>query len=980
MQQKRPRDGRLSTVRQGLLAGLSLAALTGVAYAQDANEDEIVVTGSRIRQNPLEAGRPILNLTDEDFERSGLTSIGDFLQRIPSSGGGLNSKVNSSGNFGNPPDGGGVGAGASEIDLRFLGSKRVLVLVDGLRWVNGSSASGVPGATDLNTIPAGAIERIEVLQDGASPIYGSDAIAGVVNFITKRRQDGFAASAQLGAFDDKDGETQQYEISFGASNDRTDIFFAAQYVHQNSVSNADRDISDFPVPTLDQCYFTCSSATPDARLLFTDPNTAIFHNITLSDSFIYSGSNPVYDPLNTGGGTDDFKNFTLADRFNFSPFNFLQVPSERVGFFTQMTHKVSDTINFRGKAVYNSRKSTNQAAPQPIFIGPGAGNLNLLDSASIDVTNPFNPFGFTLDSSNIGPFLARRFIEGGPRHFEQDVDTFYLSGTFDGEFDLGGRTVYWDANALWSQNDASQIATGIVHAGHLVQALGPVSQCTGSCVPFNFFGGPGSITQAMVDFVTFDQHDSSEQEIWDLSLNISSTLFDLPAGGVGFAAGYEHRDQSGRFDPDPVVAAGESADIPASPTAGSFSVDEVYGELNIPVLADTPFFEALDLSFAVRYSDYSTNVSATTFKAGARWQPVDDLTIRGGYTEGFRAATIGELFGTNSRFDATLSDPCSDMLGLGGGVPASAAVVANCIALGVPASGSYVQAGAQLATLTSGSTALTPEKSESWNVGFTYQPSWADNAPMMSQMLFELNYYDIQISNAIQAEDAQFLLNSCANTLDALACAAITRVNGGDVSFISNRLTNIGGIDTKGIDWRVLFDFDETAIGSFRVESLATYLIDFTETNLLASGPVQTSREGTVRGSPTFSYPEFKSTTTASWTFGDLRGQAVGRYISSLTEVCGDFATLPADLGLPASAGCSNPAGDSNKLGSKFYLDLAASYTLPWLEKRAEFTIGVNNILDTDPPACFSCQAAGYDSNTYDVPGQFGYVRLTFRP
>ena len=957
-----------------------MTALSGVAFAQDdtATDDEIVVTGSRIRQDPLAAGRPVLNIDEEALDRSGLSSVGDFLQRLPSSGGGLNSKVNSSGNFGNPPDGGGVGAGASEIDLRFLGSKRVLVLVDGLRWVNGSSASGVPGSTDLNTIPASAIERIEVLQDGASPIYGSDAIAGVVNFITKRRQDGFGASAQLGAFDDSDGETQQYEVSFGASNDRTDIFFAAQYVHQNSVSNADRDISDFPVPTLDQCYDNCSSATPDARLRIIDPNTLQTLNITLADSFVWNGVNPVYNPAapTTGG----FKAFTRADRFNFSPFNFLQVPSERIGFFSQMTHEVSDSINFRAKAVYNQRKSTNQAAPQPIFIGPGAGNLNLLDSASIDVTNPFNPFGFALDSSTINGFIARRFIEGGPRHFEQDVDTFYLSGTLDGKFDLGGRTVYWDANALWSQNDASQIATGIVHAGHLVQALGPISQCTGACTPFNFFGGPGSITQAMVDFVTFDQHDSSEQEIWDLSFNVSADLIDLPAGGLGFAAGYEHRDQSGRFDPDPIVAAGESADIPASPTAGGFSIDEFYGELNAPILADTPFFEALDLSFAIRYSDYSTGVSSTTFKAGARWQPVDDLTIRGGYTEGFRGATVGELFGTNSRFDATLSDPCSDMLGLIGGVPASAAVVANCIASGVNPNGSYVQGGAQLATLTSGSQTLTPEESESWNVGFTYQPSWADSAPMMSQMLFELNYYDISIDNAIQAEDAQFLLNNCANTLDALACATITRVGAGDVSFISNRLTNIGGIDTKGIDWRVVFDFDETSFGTLRVESLATYLIDFTETNQLASGPVETSREGTVRGSPTFSYPEFKSTTTATWTFGDLRGQAVGRYISSLSEVCGDFATLPADLGLPASVGCTNPAGDSNKLGSKFYLDLAASYTLPWVDKRAEFTIGVNNVLDTDPPACFSCQAAGYDANTYDVPGQFGYVRLTFRP
>src|SRR5687768_12201350 len=166
---------------------------------------DIVVTGSRIRRDPLSQAAPIVFVDAEDIAKTGLSSVNDVLQRLPSSGGGLNSKFNNSGNLGNPPDGGGVGAGAAEIDLRYLGSRRVLVLVDGLRFVNGASASGVPGSTDLNAIPESAIERIEVLQDGASAIYGSDAIAGVVNIITKRSQAGVQASAQLGIYDRGDG-------------------------------------------------------------------------------------------------------------------------------------------------------------------------------------------------------------------------------------------------------------------------------------------------------------------------------------------------------------------------------------------------------------------------------------------------------------------------------------------------------------------------------------------------------------------------------------------------------------------------------------------------------------------------------------------------------------------------------------------------------------------------------------------------------
>src|SRR6476469_541787 len=222
-----------------LRAGVALAALTTVATAAQAQStlpppdvatnpataaparpNDIVITGSRIRRSPLDLDAPRVFIDQSDIQKTGLNSITDVLQRLPSSGGGLNSRFNNSGNLGNPPDGGGVGAGAAEIDLRYLGSRRVLVLVDGLRYVNGASASGVPGSTDLNSIPESAIERVEVLQDGASAIYGSDAIAGVVNIITKHRQAGFMASAQLGSYlDEGDGKTQNYQLSWGNGGD-----------------------------------------------------------------------------------------------------------------------------------------------------------------------------------------------------------------------------------------------------------------------------------------------------------------------------------------------------------------------------------------------------------------------------------------------------------------------------------------------------------------------------------------------------------------------------------------------------------------------------------------------------------------------------------------------------------------------------------------------------------------------------------------
>ena len=202
---------------------------------------EIVVTGSRIRRDPLSQDSPIVFVDQTDIAKTGLNSINDVLQRLPSSGGGINSKFNNSGNLGNPPDGGGVGAGSAEVDLRYLGSRRVLVLVDGLRYVNGASASGVPGSTDLNSIPDSMIERVEVLQDGASSIYGSDAIAGVVNIITKKKQKGIDASAQLGGYDVGDGFSQNDQLSWGNGGDGpTQIVVGTNFVKQNGDRSAER--------------------------------------------------------------------------------------------------------------------------------------------------------------------------------------------------------------------------------------------------------------------------------------------------------------------------------------------------------------------------------------------------------------------------------------------------------------------------------------------------------------------------------------------------------------------------------------------------------------------------------------------------------------------------------------------------------------------------------------------------------------------
>jgi len=930
---------------------MALGAGVGAASAQTGSSvEEIVVTGSRIRTSPLDQAQPVVQIDEAIVAKQGLTSTVDVLQRIPSAGGGLNAKFNNSGNFGNPPDGGGVGAGSAEIDLRYLSSRRVLVLVDGLRWVPGAAASGVPGSVDLNTIPTAMIGRMEVLQEGASPIYGSDAIAGVVNIITKQRQQGFQATAQIGQTDHDDGFSQDYNLTWGASSDGLDIVVGGGYFKQDPIFASDRKISRFPSPFATSCLEGgCSSGTPLGRFIISDPNTGRDLDMTLRQALAV-GQRPTYNPADPTGAASQYKAFTTADRFNFQPYNYISTPLERVSLFGSVTQKITETTQLRVRASYVQRKSANQAAPLPLFVGPDAGNGNLLDTVSVDATNPFNPFGFTLQPGTYA-FIGRRLIEAGPRHYEQEVDTWNVTAMLSGEFAVGDRTWNWDINGLYSRNHAEQTFTGNVNAQRVQQALGPAAQCTGACVPLNIFGGVGTITPAMLQFIGFTQQDQSQQELTDFSANLTGELFDLPAGPLAFAVGLERRRTEGYFQPDAIVAAGLGSDIPAQPASGKITVKEAYGELRVPILADMPFFHRLDASLAARIFDYSTSGSDETFKAGLSWRPTEELLFRGSWGEGFRAPSIGELFGTASRFDQEINDPCS---GFSGATPAN--VRANCIARGVPASGSYTQLNPQISVITSGNRNLKPETSESWNFSGVWEPKMLHDTGWSKNVSLEVAYSNIKLDDAIQAQNGQSLVDRCAQTGDALACATITRTASGQIVNISNPLINIGGIKTRALDINLVWISPEWDIGQFGAHWYTTRLLEFTEFVPSAGGLLAIEREGTERGSPDQAYPKTKSTLMLDWDKADFGATVTGRYISKVQE-----------------------AGDPNKLEARLYVDAQLRWRPTFLTEDMSIAVGVNNLFDKDPPGCVTCGLNNYDPNAYDAPGRFMYLRLSYR-
>jgi iron complex outermembrane receptor protein len=935
-------------------------SIGGAPAATDTSgaDDAIIVTGSRIRRDPLDNPSPVVTLDQSALAQTGLTSVADILQRLPSAAGGLNTKVNNSGNIGNPQDGGGVGAGTSEIDLRYLLAKRTLVMVDGLRYVPATAASGIPSTVDLNTIPASQIERIEVLQSGQSPLYGSDAIAGVVNIITKSQQDGLRASAQFGTFRAGDGHTYNADASYGFKGPTTSVVIGASYVNQGKVSTRDRSISQFPNPGQTSCTDPiggCSSGAVNGRIVFNpgNPSLPAGGSVTVRNAPLTGRG--VYDPTLVGG---DFRTFTTADRFNFSPYNYFLTPSERFGGFLSAKQELGSNINLRVKAVYNRRNSQNQAAFLPLFVGPDAGNGNLLDTVSIDATNPYNPFG-TLNSGTNGQpatysFIGRRLVEAGQRTYTQHVDTWSTTATLDGSFDVGGHKFYWDVNAVIGLNDATQTFTGNVNAAKVARALGPLSACTGDCVPLNIFGGAGSITPAMLNYIAFTEHDQSYQRLYDYTANVSGDLFRLPAGNVGIAVGYEHRLQKGGFTPDPIIQAGLGADIPAQAASGKYNADEVYAEIRVPILKDVPFFRSLEADGAVRHSDYSTSGSNTSFTGTGLWKPIDDLLLRASYAEGFRAPGIGELFGAQSRTDAPIDDPCTNVAG--SPYRTSATVRTNCTANGVPASGSYQEPnGGQLATLTGGNNALKPETSKTWLYGAVYSPRWARESGFASAFSIEANYYDIKVTGAIAAINPQVTLSRCAELGDAASCANVVRTASGKVAQIVGLLQNIGEIRTRGVDLTVTYRTPETGAGIFGLTLNGNYLTKYTESFPTNGGVTTISYKGTTRGFPDQSYPKLKGNGTISWSLGDIAASFTGRYINHVVE------------------------SDGNRLGNTVYGDVQIVYTPSFLDKKFDFSVGVINLFNKIPPACNTCTGPNYDPTTYDVPGQFGYLRVAYK-
>jgi iron complex outermembrane receptor protein len=969
------RSSQIMLAVQGALAACCAATPALAQQAPAAGSQtiaEVVVTGSRILQSVAQTTQPLTVISADQIEKTGLASVGDLLEQLTTGGSALNAKFNSSGNFGYPPDGGGIGAGSAQVDLRNLDSKRTLVMVDGLRWVNESSASGVSGSADLNTIPLSIIDRIEVLEDGASSIYGSDAIAGVVNIITRKKADGVELSGYTGEYS-KGGRTTEASLTAGGSSGKFSGVFVASFYNQDAISSSKWGQSDFPEPLAGLA--AGSSGTPQGRFRFCDPAVAApntgscpgnFYSVTLNDGT----TTPVWDPNNPNGGT--YHHFTNADRFNFAPLNLLLTPSQRKALFTSLSYDASDDFQLYAKGLFNTRTSTNQAAPEPIFIGPVAGTGGIADSISVSHLNPFNPFGIDLCAvasptcgSGVANFLGvtRRPLEGGPRIFDQDVDTWYFSAGAKGRLHfLDGFT--WDINFADTENKANQKFTGGYNIAKVGIALGDPAICKAvpGCVPLDLFGGQGRpITQAMLNYILAPQVDASDQKLKLVSANITGTIFHIEDRAAAIAVGAEHRLYDGVFNPDPLRQTGESQDSLAFPVAASYHVNEVYSELSLPLL------KSLGASAAVRYSDYSTFGSTTTYKGGLRWQPVEDFAMRGTYSTGFRAPNLGELHGL-TQFGATLVDPCGPT-GTVIVTPGNNSALANaCRAQGVP--NGFQQANTQITTFTGGNANLKPEKSDSYTAGIVYRAGWAAGHAATDQLNFEATYYHHKVKGAIQSEDIQALLNAClaAGGTDPTLCAPFTRISSGDLRPPKNFLQNLAQITTSGVDLKATWLSEPLSFGRLSAALQATHVNDYKAVDTL--GLVDQRQVGVeVRNS---AIPRWRANAQLGWAVAGFDVNWNLRFISAVSEACRNASVTPVP-------GCGDQPTDTHSLHSVLYHDVQVSWSDAFRLNGLKLDAGVNNLFGTNPPICFTCTLNGYDAGTYDLPGAFWNVRATYK-
>ncbi len=858
--------------------------------AGEAALEEILVTGSRIKRKDITSVGPATVLNEQDILNLGVTNAELLLQRLPSSAGfagNSNAAYWVSG-----------GWGTAQVNLRGLGGNRTLVLLNGRRVVAGGT--GANDSVDLNMIPLSAVSRVEVLKDGASAVYGADAVAGVVNFITKESFDGLQLDSKYGVTSFGDGEEYSLGLTWGVSGDKGNFIFDARYQDNRAAALVDRApcaLADINGDNTLVCS-PGSSSTAGGRAALPDGSQVNF----------------------TGG--DAFEPFNIQDHgFNSNPFFNASNPVERVSLSAFGNYELNDRTRVFTEAMFNWRSSTQPGSPAT------------LRNIAFDAAHPSNPTGEDI------LVLRRRTAEFGSRIFEQDVNTWRLVTGVEGDF---GNDWSYDIALNWGRNSAVDALLNNINTQRLGETL-DTAVCGAGGIPCADILGEGDLTADVGDYILFNQRESGGNEQKSISANISGFLFDLPAGSVGVAAGFEFREDRGWLNPDALLTAGAALGNAQDPIDGSVDATEIYGEVHLPVISGVRGIEELNVDLAVRFSDYDLFGSDTNYKTGVNWQVSPALKVRGTYSTAFRAPSIPELFSGVREAQLPTADPCSDWAAMD---PAST-IYLNCQAAGVPAN--YVQFGSVVITDIGGNPALKPEDAETFTVGVVFEPGFVPG------LALTIDYFDIDIDNAINQTGGSSKLNICYTSqgLSHPFCGPEHHTRNsltGDIDFLSAQSANTGNEVMSGIDFGASYDFDIGAVQQ-RVQLKATHLQEYEIVAFDGDTPIV--RDGGV-GCCVGGYPKWRA--NGSWTASTDKW-SVG-YNMQMIGSATDWNGAPGAIG--------------TEIDAVFYHNLQGSYRL---NDSVDLRIGIDNVLDEDAPYVRSWTDGNTDTMTYSLLGRFIYAR-----
>ena len=1013
----------------------------GTTAADD--QEAIVITGSRIPQPNLTATSPVTVVNSAEVRSTGTVRAEDLLNSLPQVFAGQSSTVSNG------------ASGTATLNLRGLGSQRTLVLVNGRRLVPGDPGSS---AADINVIPGMMIQRVDVLTGGASSVYGSDAISGVVNFIMDTNFTGVRLDSQYSFFQHDnsdtrpsaiaaldapnrqfgyptgsvaDGGTWDANLAIGAAFDDNHghVMAYAGYRRTNAITQGRRAYSS--------CSLTSRTALQRAQTpVGTGGNLGATDYLCGGSATAANGTVIAYD-----GGTSTFfqvgPNRTLIPGFtpyNFAPTNYYQRPDERYTLGAFANYEISDSLRPYLEVMFMDDRTVAQIAPSGDFGNTTTVNCdnpllsaqqrsilcdneNLIDTTgqAVAASGGSNiPRAFIDPVTGLPYFrgfaqLLRRNVEGGGRRDDLQHTSYRIVAGMNGQLnDAWSYDMYYQFGqtnfAETYSNDFSVrrlglaldvvanpagpngVTTVAVGAPVCRSALGGTTAAEPSCVPWDIWA-TGQVSPAALSFLQTPglQRGVTQQSIANASvtgdLGTWGMKFPWANNGIGIAAGVEYRRETLELLVDQAFSTLPSSDLagqgaPTLPVAGDFDVKEAFVEVRIPIVEDN-FFQSLTLEGGYRYSDYgigARSISTDTYKVAIDFAPIRDIRFRATYNRAVRAPNIQELFAPQRVALDGSSDPCA------GHVITAGAADAGCRLQGLAVGANVApNPASQYNGLIGGNPDLNPEVADTYTVGIVLQPSF------IPHLAITVDWFDITLNSAIQGIGADTILQTCNATLDPTFCGLVHRDQFGSLwrtgaGFVSDLSINIGSFKTRGIDVQASYSMELGGLGGFSASFVGTWLDTLITDNGVSDPYDCVGFFGTQCGTPN---PEWRHTLHVSWTLPDGIGLAARwRYFSGV-----DLDLLSPNPTLNFAGGATPTTAQLNalrpadfRIPSQSYFDLTLTARIG---DHYNFRLGVNNILDRDPPLVGSnaCPAGICNGNAYtqvyDALGRYIFAGVT---